>query len=585
MITIGSLVLQLRLMPFNEWQLIEDKKKKMPDRINLGSIGEDSTLEGNDLQNTNSHRIKPCSRPPLPTREEMLEGEWRPWKWFGMTRTEPPFQLFGKILKRWLHCFTYPMSLNSLEVIGLTVQLVVIVNALYFGFGAEQQGDCTLDGFAPEEVGFHQVNSEEACLELTAASGSSGLWTKTKAEGTPKNIGILTLALPSLFVLTALIMITVNTRAYLKQRQAEQKAKRALEAQQRFKSAGAGVRNALGAISGFKTFNKNGPGDFEGRPSSALVNKPGEMTAAEKVNTWDALGQGNMRRNSTPTGEPKNMSIETIDLLCAYDLSPQVKQEYLDEVNQLLGNKGAKGAASAGKITQMQLGKGKGIEQLLPVDQKRLLFLQWRLAEDRVIRQARAALEEERFGVEIEQVEPEEVLQNGVKKMIFVLKFISKTYGPMARNKLMFEKEMRDAQRRTRRAKKKFQSAAKLVQLASAGPPGGLASIAKVAHAAADGSPRPLPTAWGLDVEKGRTGTGNGNEEENSKDARRDRKSSAASSSKRASGEGDERRKSSKSSKSSSDKDKARKPKRSKSKRSENDGGDFAEVLPGGMHP
>ena len=106
----------------------------------------------------------------------MLEGEWRPWMWFGMTRTEPPLQLCGKLLQRWMHCFTYPMSLNSLEVIGLTVQLIVIVNALYFGFVAEQQGDCTLDGFAPEAVGFTAADSEEACLELTAASGSSGLW-------------------------------------------------------------------------------------------------------------------------------------------------------------------------------------------------------------------------------------------------------------------------------------------------------------------------------------------------------------------------------------------------------------------------
>ena len=128
--------------------------------------------------------------------------------------------------------------------------------------------------------------------------------------------------------------------------------------------------------------------------------------------------------------------------------------------------------------------------------QKRLLTLQWRLAEDRIINAERRKLEDERFGTDVEQEEPEEVLQNGVKKMIFVLKFISKTYGPMARNKLMFEKEMRDAQRRTRKAKKKIQSHFNLVQKTS-GSGSALADIAMDAIAAnGHGSPR---EAWGMD--------------------------------------------------------------------------------------
>ena len=489
-ITLGSLVLQLRLMPFNEWQLIDAKKNDKPKPINLAAIGEDSEVVGHDLTNPRE-KIRPCSRPPPPTREEKLEGEWRPWKWVGMTATEPPFELIQKLFKRWLHCFTYPMSLNSLEVIGLTVQLVVIVFALYFGYVAKQSGECTLDGFAPSEVGFPEVDSEEACLDLTAASGSSGLWTKMPAQGTARNVGIATLALPSVFVLIALTMITINTRAYLKQRAEERRVMRAHLAQQRFKGAIGGVKSKLNVISGFKKFNAQA-----GRPSSAMINKPGEMTAAEKVNTWNFDGMS--RRNSTPTGEPKNLSIETIDLLLAYDLSQRVKNQYIDEVDRLLGNKGNKGM-KAGKITQMQLGRGKGIDQLLPKDRDRLLFLQWRLAEDKIIRNERAVLEEERFGTEVEQEEPEEVLKNGVKKMIFVLKFISKTYGPMARNKLMFEKEMRDAQRRTRKAKKKLQSAVKLVQMTS-GSGSALASMAvgqgSPQQQQQQGSPR---QAWGMD--------------------------------------------------------------------------------------
>ena len=37
-----------------------------------------------------------------------------------------------------------------------------------------------------------------------------------------------------------------------------------------------------------------------------------------------------------------------------------------------------------------------------------VLFLQWRLAEDRIIRDERTRLEDERFGVDVEQEEEEE---------------------------------------------------------------------------------------------------------------------------------------------------------------------------------
>ncbi len=39
-----------------------------------------------------------------------------------------------------------------------------------------------------------------------------------------------------------------------------------------------------------------------------------------------------------------------------------------------------------------------------------------------------------------------------------------RTYGPMARNRRMFEQEIKQAQRRTRRSQKKFRKAASLVQ-------------------------------------------------------------------------------------------------------------------------
>jgi hypothetical protein len=428
-----------------------------------------------------------------------------------MNATEPPGELVKKLMSRWVHCFTYPLSLNSLEVIGLTVQIVVIIFALYFGYVADQSGECTLDGFDPTEVGFPAAKTEEACLRLKAASGSSGLWTKLPPDGRPRNIAIATLALPSLFCLVAVIMISINTRAYFKQRAEELKQQNLTVARTRFKSAGQSVLGAI-AVGAFKTFRR--PADLPGRPSSAIVNKPGEMTAAEKVNTWHGIADSLRRRNSTPSGEPKSMTINSIDLLCTYGLSLRVKSRYTSERSNLLGNRSSKGTPNVGKITQMQLGKGKGIEQLMPADQARLRFLQWRLAEDKLIKAELAKLEEERLGVAVEQEEAEEPLRNGVWKMIFVLKFISKTYGPMARNRSLFERELRDAQRRTRRAKKRFKSMADLVQKTS----GSLrASSLRESSTAAGGHGLPHE-AWGMAFATVKEGRRSGGREKNGGD-------------------------------------------------------------------
>ena len=85
------------------------------------------------------------------------------------------------------------------------------------------------------------------------------------------------------------------------------------------------------------------------------------MTAAEKVNTWHGIADSLRRRNSTPSGEQKSMTINSIDLLCTYGLSLRVKSRYTSERSNLLGNRSSKGTPNVGKITQMQLGKGKGI--------------------------------------------------------------------------------------------------------------------------------------------------------------------------------------------------------------------------------
>ena len=412
LITLASLAVQLKLMPYSEWQLKEAAPKPKP--ISLDSIGEESAA---GLPKAKAPKLRCCRRPPPPSRYELLESDWRPWKWFGLSATivgDPPAvplhpetakEVLLKLLKRWGHAFSYPISLNSLEIIGLTVQLFAICTALYFCYGAAQSGDCTLDGFEPTEVGFPAAATEEACLALTSAAGSSGIWTKTEAVGGPKNVGIVTLVAPSCFVFLALVYIVINTRAYFKQRRAEREARRRMLAQENFKSAGANILSMVKGIGAWKGFKREDP--LVGRPSSAQP-KPGEMSAVEKVNAFlHHQGPGALnRRNSTPTGEPKNLNLETIDLLTAYPLSEPMQREYRDEVQVLLGNKGSKG--SAGKITQMQLGRGTGIDQLMPDDQKRLLFLQWRLAEDRIIRDERTRLEDERFGVDVEQEEEEE---------------------------------------------------------------------------------------------------------------------------------------------------------------------------------
>ena len=68
------------------------------------------------------------------------------------------------------------------------------------------------------------------------------------------------------------------------------------------------------------------------------------------------LGWGGAQRSSsTPTGEPRSMSIEDIDLSVKYELSDVMKVRYKLEVEGLLGNgKGTPDGGTLGKVRAAQ---------------------------------------------------------------------------------------------------------------------------------------------------------------------------------------------------------------------------------------
>jgi len=126
------------------------------------------------------------------------------------------------------------------------------------------------------------------------------------------------------------------------------------------------------------------------------------------------------------------MTIDDVDLATKYELSDVMRVRHLTEVEGLLGNKTA---GNVGKVTGFQIGVGNApLDQLLPGDRSRLIELQWRLAEDRVIKAEKERLENLQLNgpEEVKEVEVQEPMH--VMKMIYILKFISKIAGPWLRN-------------------------------------------------------------------------------------------------------------------------------------------------------
>ena len=109
-----------------------------------------------------------------------------------------------------------------------------------------------------------------------------------------------------------------------------------------------------------------------------------EVQDAVKVQDWLSNLADQRRRSSTSTGKPQAMTMQTLDLGRVYELSDVMRGRYQIEVKELLGN---------GKVAGLQLGGERRLgrlEQLLPSDRDRVIWLQWRLSEDKVIKAAKS---------------------------------------------------------------------------------------------------------------------------------------------------------------------------------------------------
>ena len=260
MITAVSLALQLKLMPFRESTL--RKLKERPVRhIPLETIGEDGEIK---KVQPKCHEKQWLPRPKPLTTVEQLQASLTSWK--GVTP--------GLLLSRWGKAFLFPQALNSLEIIGLTVQLFVCVSAGYFGFFADHQGVCTVDG--KPQTGVYSMSN---CDNIWGA-----VWTPPGSTGTPRLIGILVLATPVVFLGLALVMIADNLFE-LKRQGIIRKREEALQGLQK---TGRTVATAWGIIRSLKPgVNARSQGAMSpGRPSSAQ--RPQEIINRDtaKVHGW-----------------------------------------------------------------------------------------------------------------------------------------------------------------------------------------------------------------------------------------------------------------------------------------------------------
>jgi hypothetical protein len=451
-ITLGSLALQLKLMPYREAVLMHKGPKPAPHR-DLETVLEDSDeMSGGQLPMAKPKRVW-LGRPKPLTQEEQLVSSIRSWK-----GTKP-----SMMCKRWAQAFVFPQSLNSLEVIGLTAQLLVLAFAAYFGFGAEIKGECKVDGRVVE-----YITSLTGCDNVWG-----GQWTPAASSGFPFVVGVLCLAAPAAFVLVGLVAIVDNTLEFVKQRKKEAEL-RAAEGPQD------GLHNASGRgavwtiVSTFKAMANRARNDSgmvsPGRPSSATRPRSVVHRDTAKVNKW-LQTQSVRRRSSTPSGEPRSLGISDITLDTTYELSDWCKTQYEAERDGLLGNK-----STAGKVQGFQLGVGNSpMDQLLPEDRSRLIFIQWRLREDKVIKaEKERLLDIQQNGVDEEDEEDEGIeLKPHVKRMIFILKFIAKISGPWLRNNALLFEQMNKAKDRTIKKEERRQRAEGLIKSSLVTTPGG----------------------------------------------------------------------------------------------------------------
>ena len=377
---------------------------------------------------------KKAGRRALTKDEELLSS---PKDWAGVS--------CSLLCIRWLQAFRHPISTNALEVHGLNAQLVVLFCALYWQQITETEGELPYDG----------------------------------RYGTPMAAGVVALSAPGMFVMLGLVMVgLIGSRGHAeisRKKKAEKAKMRQLlddEEEAAAKPLGARVagiftnlRRGLSAVKAFQAFKQSAT-----RPASANSSVAGrrahsvELQDTVKVQSWLSKLADQRRRSSTSTGKPQAMTIDTLNLSVVYELSDIMRGRYQIEVKELLGN---------GRVTGLQLGVGRRLgmlEQLLPGDRDRVIWLQWRLMEDKTIKAAKITLLEDLAAKKLGLVKAPPVrvpswAKPPLLRYTFMLKFIAKIFGPLARNNAQYRQTVRDAQFKARDRANQLQAASAFVKL------------------------------------------------------------------------------------------------------------------------
>ena len=162
--------------------------------------------------------------------------------------------------------FRYPLSLNSLEVTGLNVQLIVLSTTVYWKLtGVSVAIDCAIYDDQPLKKAQALESGElDDCKPLD----QTGYW-----------LGVVALVLPSLFVaMAALLMATVGYRRFKGRKKANQQRQLLVDSPRpkqsllgRLRTAAQTIRRGLSAVQVFQAF-KNAA---KLRPASASSSAAG----------------------------------------------------------------------------------------------------------------------------------------------------------------------------------------------------------------------------------------------------------------------------------------------------------------------
>ena len=177
-------------------------------------------------------------RPPLTIEEQLLSS---PTNWHEVR--------CSTLCTRWLQVFRYPLSLNSLEVTGLNVQLIVLSTTVYWKLtGVSVAIDCAIYDDQPLKKALAQESGElEGCKPLDNTS----YW-----------LGVFAVVLPSCFIALALaLVLRIICRGYKDKRKNKKMERQLLEPESprpkpslmnRLRTAVTYVRRGVSAVRAFQ---------------------------------------------------------------------------------------------------------------------------------------------------------------------------------------------------------------------------------------------------------------------------------------------------------------------------------------------